>query len=140
MKHLITALASLLIFLTPAFAGEAKDSCCKDSKASTSCCKVDCKACAETCKKALAYCLKKGGKHADEKHIKILKDCIALCTANSDLASRDSKYQAKVKELCAKACAECAKSCDALNDKELKTCVDSCNQCAKLCGEGEHKK
>ncbi len=142
MKHLITLLAAFLVFMTPAFAGESKDSCCKEKAgaAKESCCKVDCKSCAEMCKKMLAYCLKKGGKHADPKHINTMKDCIALCTANADLASRSSKYQAKIKEQCAKVCAECAKSCEALNDKELKACVDKCNECASLCGEGEHKK
>ncbi len=142
MKHFLYIVAALLIFAMPSFAADSKDSCCKDKKANTakteSCCKTDCKSCAEICKKALAYCQKKGGKHVEAKHINTLKDCIALCTANADLGSRNSKLSGKLMEVCAKACADCAKSCEALNDKELKTCVDACNTCAKLCADGDH--
>lgn len=141
MKNFLYIVAALLIFAMPSFAAD-KDACCKDKKAtaakSESCCKTDCKACAEVCKKALAYCQKKGGKHADAKHINTLKDCIALCDANSDLSSRKSKLSADLMKICAKACSDCAKSCEALNDKELKACIDSCNNCAKLCSDQGH--
>lgn len=136
MKNFFYIVAALLIFAMPSFAAD-KDACCKDKKASATanCCKTDCKSCADVCRKALAYCQKKGGKHADAKHLNTLKDCIALCQANSDLSSRNSKLSPELMKICAKACTECAKSCEALNDKELKACVDSCNSCAKTCSD-----
>ncbi len=132
MKKLIMALftiVALFAMLPPTFAadkgGAAKgEACCSVS---------NCKDCAKMCEDMLAYCQKKGGKHAAAEHIKTMKDCIALCKACSDFEARGSSLAPKLHELCAEACAKCAKSCEDLNDKKLAACVEQCKKCATSC-------
>lgn len=140
MTRILVSMLTLFAFMSfiPAFAGDTKGSAkCEASK----CCKsTNCVNCAQMCEKMLEYCKKKGGKHADAKHINIMKDCITLCKACSDLSSRDSKLQAKLHAICAEACKKCAQSCAKLKDEKLKDCVDMCNTCATSCSEMSKKK
>lgn len=96
-------------------------------------CQSECKGCEQMCEKTLNYCLKKGGKHAAPEHVKLMKDCIAVCKANSDLRSRDSKYAEELSKLCSKICADCSAACEKLKDPKMKECVDTCKKCSECC-------
>lgn len=92
-----------------------------------------CGKCKTVCEETLKYCQKKGGKHADAKHINTLKDCIKTCDLASDLASRNSALHEKAAAVCAQACKTCAESCEAFDDKKMKDCAEECRKCATMC-------
>lgn len=96
-----------------------------------------CSKCKSVCEDTLKYCKKKGGKHADKKHINALKDCIKACDFTSDLGSRDSALHAKAAAVCAEACNTCAASCEAFDDQKMKDCAAECRACAKMCASGD---
>lgn len=138
----MAALVAMLIglwtggFGAPVFAADKGDK--------SSCC-MQCNSCQKMCEKTLEYCKKKGGKHADAKHIRIMTDCIATCKMNQDFAARGSELQPKMAALCAEACRLCAESCEALKDPQMKDCVEECKKCSKSCesmstGAACHKK
>ena len=132
MKKIIMALFTMfaLFTLLPAFAGEKAGA----GKGGSCCASVsNCKDCAKMCEDMLAYCQKKGGKHASAEHIKTLEDCIALCKACTDFESRESTLAPKLHQVCAEACDKCAKSCADLKDKKLDDCVAQCKKCATSC-------
>lgn len=134
MIRTMVILMSLFAFMTvlPGYAGDTKQA----KGESSACCSADnCTQCQAMCEKMLKYCKKKGGKHASAEHINIMKDCITLCRACSDLDATKSEFAAKLHELCAEACRKCADSCKSLNDKKLAQCVEMCNTCAKSCSK-----
>lgn len=139
MKNFLLTIFTLLAFIavSPAMAADKTSS--PSSGASADCCLTNCTGCAKTCEETLAYCLKKGGKHAAPEHINILKDCIAMCKACSDLSSRNSPLAARLHALCAEACRKCAESCESLEDEKLAKCVEECKTCAKSCEEAAAK-
>ena len=92
-----------------------------------------CKKCSDMCSKNLSAFQKKGGKYADTTLLNLLKDCIKICDTNSDFKGRSSKNGTLVDKACADICHKCAKSCEALNDPNLKDCIALCNQCAESC-------
>ncbi len=96
-----------------------------------------CTKCKSVCEDTLKYCKKKGGKHADQKHINALKDCIKACDFTSDLGSRNSALHAKAAAVCAEACNTCAASCEAFDDKKMKDCAAECRACAKMCASDD---
>ena len=80
MKQIIVVLAFLTLFTTGL-------SATADSYA----CKEECSKCISVCKKTLVHCTEIGGEHAQEEHIKVLKDCIAACQdAFIAIAKKDS--------------------------------------------------
>lgn len=128
--------AGLLFSGASALAEDAKsDPEKKDSEAA--CCKETsgamCGKCREECLKALSYCLSKGGKHASAAHITTLMDCIDMCDISSRLTARNSALSARICGICTDVCNRCAKSCEDLNDPNLKACVDMCKQCSQTC-------
>lgn len=137
MKRILFSLLLLLtlVAFNPVFAADKSSNAAADAN----CCQTTCSSCLKKCEEMLKYCQKTGGKHASKEHIAAMKDCIALCRASSDLGSRDSKLNEKLREVCAEACLKCAKSCEDLNDPKLKDCVKMCNDCAKSCESGGAK-
>jgi hypothetical protein len=106
--------------------GGAKE-CCKED------CADMCSSCQKMCLKTLAYCIKKGGKHASAAHLQTMLDCIDTCDLSSRLSARNSELTAKVRKICSDVCTKCATSCEQLKDPQLKDCVDMCKKCAKHC-------
>ena len=98
-------------------------------------CLKACTSCKTVCEKTLAYCTKKGGKHVEAKHIAALKDCIATCTASSDLLERGSALHTKMCGVCAEACRKCAALCESFDDQVMKDCAAECRKCEKSCSE-----
>jgi len=97
-------------------------------------CLATCRKCQKVCENTLAYCKKKGGKHAEAKHINVLKDCIQACKTSADFLSRNSENHGKSCGLCAEICKLCAQSCEAMSDdKQMKDCAAECRKCAESC-------
>lgn len=97
-------------------------------------CEATCRKCQKVCEETLAYCKKKGGKHAEAKHINTLKDCILSCKTSADFLSRNSANHMKSCGFCASICKVCAESCDTFaDDKKMKDCADECRKCAESC-------
>ena len=55
-------------------------------------CINDCFDCHSTCLETIAYCLQKGGKHAEGSPIFLLQDCIETCQACISFLIRDSDF------------------------------------------------
>jgi hypothetical protein len=97
-------------------------------------CEAQCKKCQKVCEATLVYCQKKGGKHAEAKHINTLKDCILSCKTSADYLSRNSANHMKSCGFCAAICKVCAESCEAFtDDKKMKDCAAECRKCAESC-------
>lgn len=95
-------------------------------------CIHNCEDCHDVCLHAVHDCLKKGGKHADAKHIGLLLNCSEMChTAHDFMVSHSDLHQVTC-AACAEVCEACAKSCDEMGDTE---CAEVCRRCAKTCRE-----
>lgn len=101
-----------------------------------------CWECRDTCQTTLFnHCLKEGGHHVAEDHVKLMADCIQICQASADFMTRDSAMHASVCAACADVCEACAKSCEAMDDDVMKACAETCRKCAAECREmGKMKK
>lgn len=99
-------------------------------------CIDNCTECHHICLETVAYCLSKGGRHAEAAHIRTLLDCAELCQTSADFMLRNSALHGRTCELCAEACERCAQSCEAFgNDAQMKKCAEICRRCAKTCRE-----
>lgn len=97
-------------------------------------CIQDCLDCYDICIQTEARCVKKGGKHADPKHLQLLADCARICQVSAELMLRDSRYHMELCGLCAKACDDCAKACERLDgDAQMRKCAEICATCAESC-------
>ncbi len=97
-------------------------------------CVEDCLECHRICEETITYCLEKGGKHADPKHIRILRDCAEICKTAADFMLHGSELQPRTCAVCAEACELCAKSCEQFaNNDIMQTCVEICRKCAESC-------
>ena len=97
----------------------------------------NCKACAETCQKALDYCATKGGKYAEASVTNALEDCITACQSTEDFLNRGSAYlESKACTLTIDAANNCAKSCDKFNtDNQMLACANECRKCVGNCSK-----
>jgi hypothetical protein len=81
------------------------------------------------------YCLKMGGKHVEQEHLKLMADCIQICQTCTDFMTRNSKHHSSICAVCAIICNACAESCDRIGGDEMKRCAEMCRRCAAQCGE-----
>ena len=57
-----------------------------------------------------------------------------VCRTSADFMRRGSAFHADTCSLCAKICADCAKSCDKFpDDTRMKACGAECRKCASSC-------
>ena len=98
-------------------------------------CIKNCLECYQICSHVAEHCLKKGGKHADPKHIKLLEDCAKICNLSADFMLRRSEFHTSTCGACAEVCNACAESCEALasDDPMMKACAEACKKCASSC-------
>lgn len=90
--------------------------------------------CYKMCIETKMYCLEKGGKHADPKHIQALADCAESCKMAADFMIKKSPLHGKVCGVCAEACKRCAQSCEAMTDDEMmQKCAQMCRKCEESC-------
>ena len=97
-------------------------------------CLKDCQECHDVClRTAMNYCLKKGGKHVEPTHFRLMFNCAELCQTAAHFMLSDSPSHAVVCAACADVCEVCAKSCDELGGME--DCAQICRQSAESCRE-----
>ena len=53
-------------------------------------CIDECTACHQICLRTIQHCLKMGGKHAEQAHIRVLADCVQICAVSGDFMLRMS--------------------------------------------------
>lgn len=80
---------------------------------------------------AMGYCLERGGRHAEQKHLRLMINCAELCQTSANFMLSDSPLHGRVCLICAEACEACAKSCEQVGD--MRDCVEECLDCAKSC-------
>ncbi len=97
-------------------------------------CIKDCLDCYKTCITTMSHCLEKGGKHAEAKHIVLLKDCADICRTSAEFMLRNSGKSERICLICSDICMECATSCDRLaDDDQMRECANICRRCADSC-------
>lgn len=58
--------------------------------------------CRNICQKTLFdHCLKKGGKHINIEHVKLMTDCIQICQIAADFMTRNSEMHDTICDACA---------------------------------------
>ena len=96
-------------------------------------CAQMCLECYQICAKTISYCLSKGSKHAELKHITLLEDCAKICATSADFLIRGSELHAYTCAACAEICERCAKECKQMSDNKKCECADTCARCAESC-------
>jgi hypothetical protein len=96
-------------------------------------CIQDCLDCFSICKNTLSYCIRQGGEHAELKHLSVMMDCAEICNTAAAFMLSGSTNHALTCGACADICKQCAQSCYAFNDSQMKECADMCTKCAKSC-------
>lgn len=98
-------------------------------------CARTCDDCRTVCLETIAYCLRKGGAHADARHVQLLMDCADMCATAAALMHRGSEQHGQACAACAAISEACALSCEAIrNDPQMKACAEACRRCAESCG------
>lgn len=93
-------------------------------------------ACHNICVATAAYCLDKGGSHAEAAHLRLLLDCADICRTSADFMLRGSPLHTQTCAVCADICAKCAEACRAMgDDDQMRRCADICEHCAQSCRE-----
>lgn len=78
-----------------------------------------------------ATCLAEGGAHVEQRHVKLMLDCMAACRTCVDFMSRNSDFHSHYCGACAAICQACADSCEKIGNMEA--CVESCRRCQRSC-------
>lgn len=95
-----------------------------------------CKKCESSCLETLAYCLEKGGKHAEKNHISLLQVCADICATSTRAMILGTEHHSEICASCATLCEACAESCESFtNDEQMKNCAEVCRECAEACSE-----
>ncbi|MFP2926287.1 four-helix bundle copper-binding protein [Pyxidicoccus sp. 3LG] len=97
-------------------------------------CIQNCLECHRVCVETLAYCLQKGGRHAEAKHVRLMMDCAEICQTSANFMLRGSELHTRTCFACAEVCERCAESCAAMGDDAMmKACAELCRRCAESC-------
>lgn len=132
----VTCVLGVLCFVPSAVTAQPKDGGPKQISVmpTMASCTEQCRKCDKVCETTLAYCRKKGGKHAEVKSISRLEDCIASCKLSADYMSRKSENHMKSCGFCAEICRSCAETCEQFkDDKQMKECAEECRRCLDSC-------
>lgn len=87
--------------------------------------------CVDACNSALTYAKGKGEAYAGL--VKVIEDCVELCSLRENFERRGSALLGQAKALCADACSRCASACEAMNDDNLSNCIKECRACSSQC-------
>ena len=91
-----------------------------------------CSSCHDECEKMLfQHCLKMGEEHTEEKHVRLMADCIEICQTAASFMLRGSANAVAICGICAEICESCAESCEELEGME--ECAATCRNCAEIC-------
>ena len=80
---------------------------------------------------AMNDCLQRGGRHVEQKHLRLMLNCAELCQTSANFMLSDSPLHGRVCGVCAEACEACAKSCDQVG--EMSECAEECRKFAESC-------
>ena len=64
-------------------------------------------------------CLDMGGRHVEQRHVKLMVDCIALCQTTADCMTRRSEMFDVISSACATVCEATAESCERIGGAEI---------------------
>ena len=78
-------------------------------------------------------CLDMGGRHVEQRHVKLMVDCIAICQVTADCMTRRSEMFDVFSSACAKVCEATAESCERIGGAEMIKCAEACRKCADVC-------
>jgi hypothetical protein len=67
-------------------------------------CIQECLNCYSVCLSQVLECLKKGGKHSEPKHMRLMMDCVEICKVSADFMLRNSLFHTKTCDTCAEVC------------------------------------
>jgi hypothetical protein len=97
-------------------------------------CIEECLNCHSICMTTVAYCLQKGGAHAEAAHIVLLLDCAEICQTSANLMLRGSEQHMHTCAACAAICELCAEDCARMDDDlPMRNCAEACRRCAESC-------
>ncbi|HEX7966113.1 MAG TPA: four-helix bundle copper-binding protein [Gammaproteobacteria bacterium] len=80
---------------------------------------------------AVNYCLREGGEHAEQAHLRLMLDCAEICRTAGTFMLVDSPYHQDVCAVCAEICDDCARECEDMEGMEA--CAQACRDCAESC-------
>lgn len=93
-----------------------------------------CSDCHEICQEMIyQHCLKLGGQHVGQEHLRLMADCAQICQTSADFMLRGSPRHLSICRACAEICEACADDCERIGDMEK--CVEACRRCAETCRE-----
>jgi len=91
-----------------------------------------CNRCHQIClQMAMMHCLKMGGKHVEQEHLRLMMNCAAICQTAADFMLSDSPLHSSVCAACAEVCMACVESCQKVGDMD--ECEEACRHCAETC-------
>ncbi len=96
-------------------------------------CYQRCHECAQACEQTVNHYLSQTGTQADPEHIRLLLDCVDICLTSAAFLARGSERHTLTCAACASVCELCAKACEAMDDRQMKTCAEICHACADSC-------
>lgn len=98
-------------------------------------CHDTCQHCHDVCLQAIAHCLRQGGAHAEEAHLRLLMDCAEICQTSAHFLLRESELHAVTCRACAEICERCAEDCERFgaDDEQMRPCAEACRACAESC-------
>jgi hypothetical protein len=74
-------------------------------------CIENCTNCHAICIATIQHCLGKGGRHANQDHIRLMADCAQICRTSADFMIRGSERHVLTCGVCAEICQRCAEDC-----------------------------
>ena len=97
-------------------------------------CIDNCTRCHAICVETATHALQKGGRHAEENHMRLLMDCAQICATSADFMLRGSDLHTHTCGVCAEICARCAEACERMADDDMmRRCAEECRRCAESC-------
>ncbi len=90
-----------------------------------------CLACYTHVMAGMHHCLRTGGAHVEEKHLRVMMACAEMCRSAAHIMMTGYDGHASVRAACAEICERCAASCRHLDG--MADCVKACRACAHIC-------
>src|SRR2546421_9402747 len=97
-------------------------------------CIHDCHDCQDACTATAQHCLRKGGMHAEARHLRLLADCAEICQTAANFMARASDHHHAICSICSVICEACAESCERVGgDEEMRSCAAMWRRWAESC-------
>jgi len=91
-----------------------------------------CQECHDIClQTAMTQCLRMGGKHVEEDHLRLMINCTEICQTAANFMLSSSPMHMATCAACADICMACAESCERVGDMD--ECAQACRRCAESC-------